>query len=86
MAMAISSGSEVSASILVAIPLAASGPSPHAPGIFIVSETEAAAIRAAFDQGNLGAIFAGSDGGVTSGRVVPALIAQAVEQWLEQAG
>ena len=37
--------------MLAAISLAASGRSAHAPGMFVVSEVEAAAIRAAFDQG-----------------------------------
>jgi hypothetical protein len=36
---------------LVAISLAASGRSAHDPGMFVVSEAEAAAIRAAFDRG-----------------------------------
>ena len=36
---------------LVAISLAASGRSAHAPGMFVVSEVQAAAIRAAFDRG-----------------------------------
>ena len=36
---------------LAAISLAASGRSAHAPGMFVVSEVEAAAIRAAFDRG-----------------------------------
>jgi hypothetical protein len=35
----------------VVIPLAASGPPPHASGMFEVSEAEAAAIRAAYDRG-----------------------------------
>jgi hypothetical protein len=39
------------ASVPAARPLAASGRSTHAPGMFVVSEAEAAAIRAAFDQG-----------------------------------
>ena len=37
--------------VLAARSLAASGRSAHAPGMFVVSEVEAAAIRAAFDRG-----------------------------------
>ena len=36
---------------LAAISLAASGRSAHAPGMFVVSEVEAVAIRAAYDRG-----------------------------------
>jgi hypothetical protein len=49
--MVISFDSKLAASVPVAIPLAALDPSPHAHGMLIVSETDAAAIRAAYAQG-----------------------------------
>jgi hypothetical protein len=38
-------------SVCSPLSLAGCGVRPHAPGMFVVTETEAAAIRAAFDQG-----------------------------------